>query len=459
MSGDFSAPEPHGGSAAHRAPEPGPPDVETGRAPSPWTRDDDVEVVRPAFDRAEQRLKEAHDEAQSIVRDAAEQASMLAANATRVAEQVISEAQKEADEITGAAHAEARDIRLEAAQAQQHADEVKAGADNAARVLRAKLASELAEERAAHDKELVARQTRLEERLARIVSEAEQRIGEWQQAAQVASDQLVAKATDELERARAEAEQIRTEARGEATELREAARLDASREMAEAAEQITWTEKIIVGLREAAELDADQIRAAAHRDGAESIRQIRSRIAPIVNAARVRARERIERAETEAATIVRAAQLIREQSEIEAGQTRETARAEGARILASAEDAAAARDARAERRLAEAESGARAVREQVAAELARTQRELHEVRRKAKEEEFAAINTARAEADELRAAARKMIAEARAEVAALVKRRNAIAGELGNLSGVIEALAVAEGHPEQSESPGGSITQ
>ena len=40
-----------------------------------------------------------------------------------------------------------------------------------------------------------------------------------------------------------------------------------------------------------------------------------------------------------------------------------------------------------------------------------------------------------------------------------VERRNAIAGELGNLSGVIEALAVAEGHPPPSESPGGSINQ
>jgi hypothetical protein len=37
-----------------------------------------------------------------------------------------------------------------------------------------------------------------------------------------------------------------------------------------------------------------------------------------------------------------------------------------------------------------------------------------------------------------------MLADAREEVAELTKRRDAIAGELGNLSGVIEALAVAD---------------
>jgi Skp family chaperone for outer membrane proteins len=99
------------------------------------------------------------------------------------------------------------------------------------------------------------------------------------------------------------------------------------------------------------------------------------------------------------------------------------------------------------------------VREQIAAELARTQREMHELRRKAKDEELALINTARAEADALRKEARQALADAREQVAKLVERRNAIAGELGNLSGVIEALAVAEGDPAPPESTGGSIVR
>ena len=51
---------------------------------------------------------------------------------------------------------------------------------------------------------------------------------------------------------------------------------------------------------------------------------------------------------------------------------------------------------------------------------------------------------ARAEADQLRTTARTLLADARAEVDALARRRTAITAELGQLSGVIEALAVPE---------------
>ena len=41
-----------------------------------------------------------------------------------------------------------------------------------------------------------------------------------------------------------------------------------------------------------------------------------------------------------------------------------------------------------------------------------------------------------------------MLAEAREEVAVLARRRDAITGELGQLSGVIQALAVSESPDE-----------
>jgi hypothetical protein len=50
----------------------------------------------------------------------------------------------------------------------------------------------------------------------------------------------------------------------------------------------------------------------------------------------------------------------------------------------------------------------------------------------------------------MRASARRILEDARAEVARLEERRDAIAGELGNLSGVIEALAVA-GPPQEPQ--------
>ncbi len=66
------------------------------------------------------------------------------------------------------------------------------------------------------------------------------------------------------------------------------------------------------------------------------------------------------------------------------------------------------------------------------------------------------ISAARTEADDIRRSARKMLMEARSEVAALTERRNAIAGELGNLSGIIEALAVTETETETTPSDNGA---
>jgi chromosome segregation ATPase len=79
----------------------------------------------------------------------------------------------------------------------------------------------------------------------------------------------------------------------------------------------------------------------------------------------------------------------------------------------------------------------------MADEVTRTHQELAAARRAAKQEESELIAAARADADEMRSSARRMLNDARAELERLTQRRDAIAGELGNLSGVIEALAVS----------------
>ena len=71
----------------------------------------------------------------------------------------------------------------------------------------------------------------------------------------------------------------------------------------------------------------------------------------------------------------------------------------------------------------------------------------------AREEASRTIADARAEADELRSKARSILAEARAEVAVLSAHRDEISKQLGDLSGVIEALAVAERPNIQSLTP------
>jgi hypothetical protein len=81
--------------------------------------------------------------------------------------------------------------------------------------------------------------------------------------------------------------------------------------------------------------------------------------------------------------------------------------------------------------------------------MERVQREARDARRSAMEEAARTLADARREADELRGSARSMLSEARGEVAALSAQRDAIAKELGDLSGVIEALAVSS----RSESP------
>jgi hypothetical protein len=107
---------------------------------------------------------------------------------------------------------------------------------------------------------------------------------------------------------------------------------------------------------------------------------------------------------------------------------------------------------RAERREAEAEAGARALRERVAAQVATAQRETQDLRRSVRAEVTDLVADARREADELRSEAHELLDSARTEVAALTRRRDEIAAELTQLSGVIEALAVpAPAQPTRSD--------
>jgi vacuolar-type H+-ATPase subunit H len=109
---------------------------------------------------------------------------------------------------------------------------------------------------------------------------------------------------------------------------------------------------------------------------------------------------------------------------------------------------------RADHRLAEAEHSARALREQTAQQVLGRQRTADEELRRARAESAAIVTEARHEADELRAQARRIVEEARAEVALLARQRESITEELGQLSGVIQALAVpTPTHPPTTQEP------
>ncbi len=69
--------------------------------------------------------------------------------------------------------------------------------------------------------------------------------------------------------------------------------------------------------------------------------------------------------------------------------------------------------------------------------------------RRSREEAARELSEAQADAEQSRTQARELLASARAEVSALKQRRDEIAAELSQLSGVIEALAVSESDPEE----------
>ena len=414
-------------------------------APASASIDDALLAARTKLAVAENRLAESHDEAQSIIRDAVEQATLIAGKAELAGQQLLVEARREAEGLTAAAQAVAKTVRHEA-------DQMMAGAQTGSRQLRERMTADLTQQLADQGRELENRSAAHDAELASSAAASAERIAKQHGEADAATENLLQSAGRELENARLDVATARSDVAAEVRQLLETARAGAAREMTAAAEQTVWTQQIIAGLLEAADLDSQHIRKSAHEDAAAAIRRTHARLAAIVAASRDRMGSRLAAAEQEAQAIGQRAATELDRAGSDAIQAREEASADARGIVAEATDTAAARLARADRRLVEAEAGAGAIREQVAEELTRTQREIQELRRSAKSEERQTIDAARAEADALRATARQLLADARAEVAALTARRNAIAGELGNLSGVIEALAVSDA-PQPSTAP------
>ncbi|MDQ4053319.1 MAG: kinetoplast-associated-like protein, partial [Actinomycetota bacterium] len=97
------------------------------------------------------------------------------------------------------------------------------------------------------------------------------------------------------------------------------------------------------------------------------------------------------------------------------------------------------------------EAGARNLRAMVADEVVAMRSSAAEALRRSREEAAQLLTEAQAEADRRRSQARQVLTDARAEVDALRRRRDDIATELTQMSGVIEALAVPESTQENEE--------
>jgi hypothetical protein len=190
--------------------------------------------------------------------------------------------------------------------------------------------------------------------------------------------------------------------------------------------------------------EADAIRKAGHADVAAHTRLVRHRLQGVIAAVAERMALQLADAQQRADDIARTAGLAAAEMESEAKATLARAEAEAARVIADATDESERAVERLERRRAEAESGAASLRALVAEEVTRSRAEAAEDRRRAREESVALVAEGRAESDQLRESARRALERARAEITDLQAQRDGIAAELGQLSGVIEALAVPE---------------
>jgi len=209
----------------------------------------------------------------------------------------------------------------------------------------------------------------------------------------------------------------------------------------------------------AAAAEADLVRLRGHRDAGRHLAGVRRRVQQVVHRITERMRLELEEAGARAAELEVAAAALGDAARADAEAHLARTEARVRELLDAAETDAARVAERADRRSAETEAGATMMRSAVAEEVVRLRSEAAEELRSAREEAAATLRTAQGEAEELRSRARTLLDEARAEVTELRERRDRITGELSQLSGVIEALAVPDDdqatnadHPDQEHS-------
>ena len=212
----------------------------------------------------------------------------------------------------------------------------------------------------------------------------------------------------------------------------------------ESAEQTAWTRATMAELLKTAELEAQRIRATAHAAAAKLLRNRRRRLQDVVSRLTERLRQEVLEADDQAVTLGEAGRQVLAAAQKEAESIVSAAEDDAEGVRTEVEAGAALVEERAQRRVQEAESGARQLRERVAEEVTRRQRAAQDHEREARQQAVDIVRQAREEADTIRSRARTQLEQARLETAELTRRRDEIATELEQLSGVIQALAVPE---------------
>ncbi|MDQ1535641.1 MAG: hypothetical protein QOE58_34 [Actinomycetota bacterium] len=393
---------------------------------------------------ARARLEEAHDEAAQLVSDAADQASLVAQAADVASERLLADIHLETDEILEAAKAE--DLRLRTMAA--------AGLEQA------RLSSESVLSRAAEVVE--SRRQQVTDELQQLADEASQRTTRIRAAAEESCRGAISQANAEagavraasvleLAKARAEAEELRATTATEVISLRAEATVEADRVLGVAADHMRWTDDTVRSLLLAAEAEVTRSRLAGHAASATHLATRRRQLNDVIARVALRVRTAVAEATAEAQRLRSQANAILDAAQRDTIATHAHAQEHKERVVAEADQTVQAALGRSKRRLDDAESGARLLREHAAAEVARLQTDAHEHRRAVRHEATTTLAAARADADSSRTEARDLLTKARAEVQALADRRDDINEQLGKMSGVIEALAVPEHHAGETQ--------
>lgn len=383
------------------------------------------------------RLRAAHEDADQLHRDAAEQAALITDAAVRTSEEAISAAYAEAEQLVETARAQASQL-VTVATTEHDAMLARAAAQQSEQT------AELDHRVQLFEVEERRRRSETGDHLVGLVREAEQHAAELRSTAQLDATSWRDEATAVLEAGRADARQLVDEARTSAETTITGAQQKADGIIAAADQHMAWAQTTMKDMLDGAHDEVARLKAQSHHELLDHVREHRQRTQSLVAQSTHRAEQALAAATAESTRLRAQSAAVLASAEEDSRRTADHSAQVAARVIADAQSAAADHVERAERRLAEAEQGARLIRERTGADVEKLQREAHENRRSARTELVQTIADARAEADTLRADARRILAEARGEVEVLTRRRNDITSQLGNLSGVIEALAVSE---------------
>ena len=419
-------------------------EVASLRAESRRLRDENY-VVEQELDRRRQdvlafatsRIEAAKADASAILEDAANQAALVAQRAERAATSMLAQTRAESEQLRTSSTAEADTALARARQIEREAQERIAAREAA-------LAVQIEQALRAVDDSIEQRRAEAEAEVIALIQRGQEEVARMQDAWE--KEETTARAAFASDRGAVDLEiaDRRGAASIERERLAQQAQAMVEAEFAQAAEHVKKTKQAMADLVAKVNSEVESVRHRTYEEMAAHVAGVRTDAEQSLAGARARADAILAEANKESEAIVAKASSVLQAARTKSEQVKAEAAQESERIINRAQAEAKGQVLRASQRLAEADAGAKLIRERAAADMEQLQHETYERVRILRDEAVALLNEARADADATRAEAREMMENARGEVALLAQRRDDITAQLGHMSGVIEALAVAD---------------